>query len=272
MPYDIFSKNGQILPISEAAVPLASIEYAYGFGVYETVRVKNKAPLFIADHIDRLLKSAQIIALEHAFSEEAIKGFVQDLVSKIDSPAYNLKILLIGAPDPENASLYITCSSPFFPDKKMYRDGIKMITAHYERAYPRAKTLNMLQSYMAYHDAQRQGAYDALLINREGNITEGTRTNFFAIKGTSIYSPREKDILLGVTRKHVVEVARDNGYTLEEADIALQDLKEYDGAFLSSTSSKILPIKSVDDFEYAAISAELARLIGLFDAFMNFGT
>jgi len=126
--YDIFSKNGRILPISEAVASLSSIEYAYGFGVYETLRVKDKAALFASDHIARLLSSARIIGLEHRFSEEKIAVFTQDLISKIESPIYNMKILLIGAPEAEDSSLYIMCSNPLFPDKKLYRDGVKVTT------------------------------------------------------------------------------------------------------------------------------------------------
>jgi Branched-chain amino acid aminotransferase/4-amino-4-deoxychorismate lyase len=64
MSFDFFSRNGKILPISEAVVPLASVEYSYGFGVYESIRVKNKNPIFLSDHLARLMDSAKIIGLE----------------------------------------------------------------------------------------------------------------------------------------------------------------------------------------------------------------
>ena len=273
MNFSVFSKNGHILPTAEAHVSLLSIPYAYGFGVYETVRVKNDKIVFLSDHILRLFLSANIIKLEHPFKEKDIKKFVVDFVEKVKTEAnagtYNLKILLIGAGKGEDATLYILGSSPLFLDKKFYRDGVETITRVYERIYPQAKTLNMLGSYISYREAREKGCSDALLVNKEGNITEGTRTNFFTIKGNIIYSPLSKDILLGVTRKHIFDIAQQNGFTVEERNIPLASISEYDGAFLSSTSTKIVPIKKVDDFEYDKISEPLRKLMFLFDDFLN---
>jgi len=269
MKFEFFSKNGVILPIAEATVSLLSVEYAYGFGVYETIRVNNKKALFLDDHIERLIKSAEIIKLEHTLTADNIKKYIEDTINHTDELTYNMKMLLIGATKPEDVNFYIFCSSPLFPDKKLYKDGISTITSQYERIYPQSKTLNMLQSYLSYRDAKNNGSYDAILINRDGNITEGTRTNFFAIKGNTLYSPLEKDILLGVTRKHVIEVARNNGFIVEERNIPLNSLSQYDGAFLTSTSTKIVPIKKIDNFEYEKIPETLISLMGSFNNFLD---
>jgi branched-chain amino acid aminotransferase len=265
MQFNFFSKNGKILPIAEAVIPLSSIEYTYGFGVYETLRISNKKPLFLEDHIDRLIKSAEIISLSHTRTTEDIKKYVTGIVGHTTEETYNIKILLIGAPTQEEANLYILCSAPLFPDKKLYKEGVATITSHFERAYPQAKTLNMLQSYLSYREARSKGCYDALLVNRDGNITEGTRTNFLAVKGNTIYSPFEKDILLGVARKYALRVAQDNGFFVEEKNIPENSLHEYDGAFLTSTSAKILPIKKIGNFEYKEIPESISKLIRLFD-------
>ncbi len=269
MQIDFFSKNGEILPTREAMVALSNIEYAYGFGIYETIRVSHAIPHFLSEHLDRLLKSAEIIELEHVFTKTQVEKFVTELVIANKIIACNVKILLIGGANKDLAQLYIQCLPPLFPDKKLYKNGASVITAHYERVIPHAKTLNMLQSYMAYRYAKKQECYDALLINRLGFITEGTRTNFFAIKGKTIYSPSEKEILLGVTRDSVLRVAKENGYTVQEANISVSDLSDYDGAFLTSTSSKIIPIKKIDGFEFGDISDETKKLMVLFDNFLE---
>ncbi len=269
MEFNIFSKNGKVLPITDATVSLLSVEYAYGFGVYETLRVSNKKALFLEDHVERLLKSAEIIKLNHSLSGQDIQQFTNNLIAKTDVDTYNMKMLLIGATKPEDVSFYIFCSNPLFVDKKLYRDGIKTITAQYERSYPHSKSLNMLGSYIAYRDAKQHDCYDAILVNRDGNITEGTRTNFFTIKGNVIYSPPEKDILLGVTRKNIIEVAKNNGFVVEEQNISLASLKDYDGAFLTSTSTKIVPIKKINDFEYGEIPDSLKKLMLVFDEYLS---
>src|SRR3990167_10192080 len=173
MEYKYFSRNGETLPIEQASIPLSSIEYQYGFGVYETIRVTNGVPNFLQDHLERLAESARIIELEHAFSDESVARAISQLIQKNEVETCNLKILLIGGQTKESATLYILCLNPLFPNKKLYRDGVHCITYEHERMFPHAKTLNMLGSYLAYRKARMAGAYEALLVNCDGCITEG---------------------------------------------------------------------------------------------------
>ena len=246
MKFKYFSQNGKILPIKLAVIPLSNIEYAYGFGVYENIRIINGQAFFLKDHLKRLIESAKIIGIFHQFELSFIENSVLKLVKNNKIKIYNLKIFLIGSSTKEKASLYISCLNPLFPDKKLYRDGAEFITYNYERIFPHAKTFNMLQSYIAFSKAKESGSYDALLINHNGFITEGTRTNFFCIKNKTIYTPYEKDILLGVMRKATLKVALKNNFKIVETNIKPEDIKSYDGAFVTSTSSKIIPIKSIN--------------------------
>jgi branched-subunit amino acid aminotransferase/4-amino-4-deoxychorismate lyase len=269
MEFKYFLKNDQTCPIEQAVIPLSNIEYSYGFGVYETIRVINGTAYFLNDHLDRLFESAKIIDLDHSFNKETARKGLLDLISKAESDSYNIKVLLIGGPSKEQASLFALCFNPLFPQKKVYKEGVELITKNFERIFPQAKTLNMLQSFLAYREARKVEAYDALLVNRRGCITEGTRTNFFCIKDQVIYSPPEKDILLGITRKALLHVAKGNGYEIEMKEINIEDVSEYDGAFISSTSSKIIPIKSIDGRLLPVASESLRKLMGQFDDFLS---
>jgi branched-subunit amino acid aminotransferase/4-amino-4-deoxychorismate lyase len=260
--YKFFSLNGEILPIEGAVVPVEDVEYSYGFGVYETIRAHKGQALFLKEHCQRLMESAWIIGLEHDLTVDSVSRHVNELLKKNNVDVANIKILLIGG---QPANLYILCLNPLFPDRKLYKNGAQTITQHYERPYPHAKTLNMLPSYLAFREAKKVGAYDALAINRDANITEGTRTNFFAIKGRTIYSPPEDQILLGVTRDHVLKVAENGGFKIVEQDLPLSEIAQFDGAFLTSTSSKIMPIKSIDDFSWQTVPNELKELMSTFD-------
>src|SRR3989344_2916463 len=82
MEFKYFSHNGEILPIEQAVVPLSNIEYAYGFGVYESIRVANGVQYFVEDHIGRLMESARIIKLEHPFSPDLIRQSIVELLGK----------------------------------------------------------------------------------------------------------------------------------------------------------------------------------------------
>ena len=264
--FGYFSKNGQILPINEAIIPIENIEYSYGFGVYETIKVRNGVLYFASQHIDRLFKSAEIIGLFHPYGKAQIKTYLEDLIDKLKPESCNIKMLLIGGREP---LLFITALAPLFPDRKLYSQGVKTITVRYERLLPNAKTLNMLPSYMAYKKAKESDCYDAIYIDSEGFITEGTRTNFFAIKGSILFSPPEPKILAGVTRKTVLFVAKKYGFKVQEKNISLAKIGQYDGAFLTSTSTKIIPIRQIDDFIFAEIPAKLRELMSAHDTFLK---
>ena len=81
MEFKYFSRNSELLPIAEAQVSLSSIEYSYGFGVYESIRVSNGVPYFIDDHILHLLESARIIVLKHTFTGESISAAIAGLLA-----------------------------------------------------------------------------------------------------------------------------------------------------------------------------------------------
>jgi len=147
----------------------------------------------------------------------------------------------------ESQDLYIMCLAPKFLDKKYYKQGVKVITEIYERFLPQAKTLNMLPSYLIFKRAKEQDAYDVLLLDKENNIVEGTRSNFFVIKNKTIYTTPVEKVLDGVTRRTVIDCAKENGYEVVEEDIKLSELFDYSGAFLTNTSSKIVPIREVGD-------------------------
>jgi len=291
-----FVRNGEVLPIAEASVSLTSIEYSYGFGVYETIRVSSSAPQFLDEHIKRLFKSAAIIGLEHVLTEGMITKWVSDLLEKCGAPRsrkplhlnesldesrgirrssqkrtkagegerYNLKMLLIGAIDPNDAQLIILPLNPLFPDKKFVKEGVDVITYEYARPFPNAKTLNMLNSYLAYKKAKEAGCFEALFTHPDGNIYEGTRSNLFMVKGKTLITPPSGHILEGITRDHVIELAKKEGIEVKEADIPLSETKNFDGAFLTSSAFKVMPIKKIDDIEFGEIPEVTKKVIELY--------
>ena len=248
--FNLISKNGKIIPSEKAVMPVSSIELAYGFGVYESIRVSKNVINFLDNHIERLLNSAKIINLEHNFSRENIKSYVEELSDALENDTFNIKILLYGAKSPKGAQLFIIPSSPLFPDKKLYKYGASIITEAYERILPNAKALSMLGSYLAYKKAKAQNAYDAIMVNRDGIIPEGTRTNFYAVKNNTVYTAPDKDILEGVTREILLYVARETGIKVVFEPILKSDLQSYDGFFITSTSTKLMPVSKIDDLEF----------------------
>lgn len=269
MSFPFASFNGSLIPIETASVSAFNIEYAYGFGVYESIRVSKGIAYFLDRHIARLLESARIISLNHTISHDTLCGWVRDLMQSISAESYNLKILLIGSSVPENVQCFILPLNPSFPDKKWYRDGVRVSLSHYERLFPSAKTLNMLGSYLAYTAAKSAGCYDALLCDREGYITEGTRTNVFFVRDEAIVSPPDEAILHGITRDAVLHVARATGVQMASEKIHESRVSTFSGAFLTSTSSKILPIRSIASHTFGEIPSTLRTLMDSFGDFLE---
>lgn len=242
-----FSLNGVLRPQTEAVVPLDDLAFAYGFGVYETLKVRRGLLYFPELHEERLWHSARTIGLEHPFQPGDFQRFLEALVQANGTVDANLKALLVGGPAASDARLAILQLAPLFPDRKNYKLGGTAITWKGERVYPQAKTLNMLVSYLAYREARNRDAYDALLVNRHGQITEGTRTNFFVTDGVSFACAPADQVLEGVTQLTVRQVLRELGIPLEERPLPLAERGDWQGAFLTSTSTKILPLRQIDD-------------------------
>lgn len=262
---DYISINGVLTTRDKAVLPVDHIELTYGFGVYENIRFRNGALYFVDAHIDRLFHSANVIELAHRFTKDQIRTWINELLKKNNTESANIKILLIGGIDPK---LYVFELAPKYPEKKIYKEGVRTTSAEYERYLPEAKTLNMLPSYILYKKAVAENAYDAVLYDKEKRIHEGTRSNIFFIKGKSLYTPPKDLVLNGVTRIHVIECAQKNGYTVEEKSVILDDISSYDGAFFTNTSGKIVPIRYLDEHEFS-ITNEMQKLMKLFDEYLE---
>lgn len=264
----IFSQNGIIRPLSEAQIPANRIESMYGFGVYETLKVRNGILYFVKEHVNRLLHSADCIELEHPFSQESVETCIHQLVESVQADSLNIKMLLMGASQKEDAQLYIFPLAPYFPKRSWYRDGVTVCSFVYERWMPQSKSLNMLPSYYYYTHAKREGHYDALYVDSAGKFREGSRTNIYFMKGTKIVSPPKEDVLEGVTMMTLEKAIENSAFNIRYQRIPYTSIQKYDAAFLSSTSTKIIPIREIDG-RAVSISPELRRLIDAYNTWLE---
>jgi len=242
----IFSHDGIIKPLKEAQIPADSIESMYGFGVYETLKVRNGMCYFTKEHVNRLLHSAGCIELEHTLSAAKIEEWVRALVLAYQEEAFNIKLLLMGGHEKMDAQLYIFPLAPFFPKRAWYRDGVGVRSFLYERWMPQSKSLNMLPSYYYYRKAQSEGKYDALFVDSDGNMREGSRTNIYFLKDNQIFSPPKEDILEGVTMMSLEQAVKKTPFEIMYKKIPYTSISTYDSVFLTSTSTKIIPVNSID--------------------------
>lgn len=263
-----FIHQGVLKPAAEALVPLDDINYAYGYGVYETLKLRKGLVYFVHDHVGRLYHSAGIIGICIPFSKNDVASWILQLCRKNEAADANIKILCIGGNKPGAADIYIFLVNPLFPDRRLYSRGASVILEEGERHFPQAKSLSMLISTMAYRKAVAADCYDALLVNRNGSITEGTRTNIFYLKDGGVWTPPKAEVLEGVTKHKLCECLAGNGISVKSRDIKAVEIATLDGLFLTSTSSKIIPVRLIDKTEIP-IPERIRELMRLFDAFLD---
>jgi branched-subunit amino acid aminotransferase/4-amino-4-deoxychorismate lyase len=126
----------------------------------------------------------------------------------------------------------------------------------------------MLPSYLAYKKAKELGCYDALLIDKNGIMLEGTRTNFCVLKDKTIYRAPSHRVLEGITFLTLSKITKQEGFSIVEKEIPIQELPAYDGAFITSTSTKIMPIRRVDNYTLA-IPQTIKHLMKSYDTYLK---
>ena len=238
-------RNGVLIAVSQAVLPVENREVQSGFGVYESLRVIGGRAVYLEDHIGRLFHSAKGIELIHPFHPHEVMEWLGDLLRADNVGEATVRILLMGGSDP---ILYITASKLLSYPEAWYATGVDATTWQGERLFPQYKTCSTLLNYLALRSAQEHGAFEALLTDRFGRVLEGTRSNFFACEGDTIHTACDELVLEGVTRDKIIRAIDVLGYHLSWEAPTLQDLKagRYTELFISSTSMGALPLASLD--------------------------
>ena len=214
--------------------------------VYEVIRIIDGTPLFLEDHLERMMQSLEMLKLDFRKSMEEIRNLIHLLARKNRMKDGNVKILVNDGPVTHTYMYFIP---HFYPEKASYLKGIRTGTIEMERKNPNAKVID--QTYKAKVTAfiEDQGIYEALLVNSDHAITEGSKSNVFFVLNETLVTPPLKDVLGGVTRKRILDIARELKISTAEKTVQITDLPEVEAAFISGTSPKILPISFIDDVQ-----------------------
>lgn len=233
--------------------------------IYEVIRIIDGVPLYLEEHLDRLRKSAQLIDLKIDKSDKELINEMKKLIEINNGYNLNIKILCCG--DGERIKdIYLYFIKSFYPPKSMYEEGISTILYKTERENPNAKTFNGQLRKTINLQLQERNAFEALLVDHNDEITEGSRSNVFFVKGKSLYTSPANKVLLGVTRTKIIELSRLNDIDIVEKEISLSDLREYDGAFITGTSTGVLPIKNIDEIEISSPKNDIIiKVMGIYE-------
>ena len=215
---------------------------------YEVLRVIEGVAIFYEDHYIRLVNS--ILSLGEVLNTptDKLKALIKELLSANQAENCNIKIAVYNDNLIQNVLIYI--SKSYYPTDKQYEDGVNTGLLELERRDPNAKIVNTVYKEAVAKKMQIGNLYEILLVNNNGEITEGSRSNVFFVKGNKVYTAPESQVLKGVTRKYVIEAVKHSGLEIIEECVSRGSLKQIEGAFLSGTSIKALPILSIDSNKY----------------------
>lgn len=252
--------NGNLMPASEATVSVFDHGLLYGDGVFEGIRFYHGAPFRLDAHLDRLEDSARAIALALPMPLTEIADAVRQTATAFHEPDGYIRLVVTrGAGplgiNPENCStptLFIIADRLQMISAEKRQQGAKLIIAATRRLSPdgldpRIKSLNYLNHILARMEANHAGADEALLLNAQGLVAEGTADNVFIVRDGTLTTPPVTDgALAGITRAAVMEIAMANGIEVQEKSIAPYDLYTADECFLTGTGAELIPVSEVD--------------------------
>ena len=236
-------RNGVLIKEDEAVVPVTYREVQYSFSVYEALRIISGHIVHMDDHLKRLKESCRDINLVHPFTDEMIESSVNALIEKDSIKDATARIFLVGGPSP---MYFVTYSDLLAYPDSYYKEGVGVTLYYGERFLPRAKTSNLLMQYIALEEAKKAGAFEALLVNRKGQVLEGTRSNFYGIAGKRIYTASDDLVLSGITRISVLKAAEELGFEIVYTPPTDVNLHMFDTLFISSTSMGAMPVSAVN--------------------------
>jgi branched-subunit amino acid aminotransferase/4-amino-4-deoxychorismate lyase len=241
--------NGKLIDAEQAVLPVQDKEFQYGFGVYESLRVIQGRVVYGEDHIMRLFYSAEGLGLRHPYTSEQVTSYLMLLIEVDAIEDATIRILLMGGME---ARLFITVAPLLTYPKSFYNEGIKAIAYNGERYLPQYKTCSLLMNYMALRQASSQGAFEALLVDRNGLILEGTRSNVFAFEEKSVYTAPVSMVLEGVTRDKIIKAAKKLGYRVVFEAPRIEDVLagRFNELCISSTSMGAMPLSMLDDYTF----------------------
>ena len=249
-----FYLDGNIIPEGQ------DDEIAQGeVSFYEVIRIREGIPLFFDDHMKRMSDGISTrYEPDHDISGKVREG-LDALVRKQSFPEINVRITVTYTGC--DYSLHICYIPSSYPDEKMILEGVSLILYHAERFNPGVKVLNTRLRLSVNEELVKRKAYEALLVNSEGCITEGSRSNvFFVTKTGVIHTAPDKAVLSGITRGYVMEIIRKERFDLVFEAVREAEISRFSSVFITGTSPMVLPVQKIDNQIYEVSNPIVERI------------
>lgn len=229
--------------------------------IYEVIRINNGSPLFLKAHLRRMEKSFEIMGKAFSYRYDKISEYLERVIVANDRKEGNIKITFNIDKD-EMKVFYIKHS---YPTEDMYKNGVDTILYHGERHNPNAKVVDGEFREKVNAEIKKASAFEAILVDNNGYITEGSKSNIFLIKDNKLMTSSIEAVLPGVTRGEIIEIAKKEDIKFEEIEFKYTNLEEVDAMFISGTSPGILPISKVDNISMNVDNEIMRKLMVLYN-------
>lgn len=252
---NIICVNGSFLNSDQLAINPLDQGLLYGFGLFETVLVKEGYPALIQHHFNRLFSSAEKIGLTIPFSISELLWLVEQTIKKNNINVGSIRITVTAGNDKSATSttstLIIFGRQPLVYTHDHYKQGLTAGFADIKRnehsPLVRLKTINYLENLLAKRYAQTQGWDEALFFNTSGNLAEGSMSNIFLVKNGRVITPDpEQGLLPGIIRNILLEKCIALGIPVEERIIPEKELWEADECFLTNSLMGVMPLVKIN--------------------------
>ena len=226
--------NNEWERIPPESLKLGENTFAFKQGLYETFRTLDYRPVFLAPHLDRIFRSAKLTGLPIHYRKKELLNMVNRVVTSFHDPNQRARILVV----PNKLIIY---TSSLNLDPIIYK-GVSAITVLGSRETPDLKTTNYKVCYDAWKLAEKQNCFEAILIDNDGSILEGSRSNIFWVKDGKLFT-REGNVLPGITRQTIIKYSP---YPVTFESLSQNEICSLDELFLTNSGSGIVPIIQVD--------------------------
>ncbi|MFD2924120.1 branched-chain-amino-acid transaminase [Halobacillus naozhouensis] len=252
--------SGEYVDKSEAVVSVYDHGFLYGDGVFEGIRVYDGNIFKLEEHLNRLYDSAKSIMLHIPYEKEELEQIIAETVRKNQlETAYIRVVVSRGAGnlglDPTSCAeprvVVIAEALALFP-KELYERGVRLASASSRRNRPdilppQVKSLNYLNNILVKMEANQAGVDEALMMNDQGYVTEGSADNIFIVKNGTIYTPPVYlGALEGITRNAIIDLAEEKGYEMKQEPFTRHDVYVADEVFLTGTAAEVIAVVEVD--------------------------
>lgn len=250
--------NGRYVPHRAAQVHIEDRGYQFADAVYEVIAIANGKLVDGDGHLDRLERSLRELRIAQPMTRRALEAVMAEVIRRNSIRNGSIYMQLSRAvaprdhPFPANprTQVVMTAKHGAPPSPKIAEDGVKVITQPDIRwSRCDVKSVSLLPNILAKQAAREAGAYETFMVDRDGMVTEGSSTNAWMIDadGALVTRPASNAILDGITRRRVIDLARQSGIKVIERPFSVDELKRAREVFLTSTSAYVTPVTQVDD-------------------------